>query len=146
MFVAQTNRRLMLGVDQFMRLGLDTMARFGSGSLLEHSQIKFKWLSIPELDHGELCVVRIQQHIPFSSNRRGWGKQGHALSTANPFVSEPPQRFVSSFVPAHRKSFNVKPRNPKCIGDLACDGHKICRPKIRFQVYKGFNRSQRKRG
>jgi len=60
MLVAQTNWRLTLGVDQFMRLGLDTMARFGSGSLLEHSQIKFKWLSIPEVDHGELCMVRIQ--------------------------------------------------------------------------------------
>ena len=56
--------------------------------LPEHPRVKFKPFRIPKFNLGEISMSRIQQHIPFPTDRRGWNKQGGAPSIPNPLVPE----------------------------------------------------------
>src|ERR1035441_4267034 len=56
--------------------------------LPKHPRVKFKRLRISKLDRGEISMSGVQQHIPFSADRRRWNKQSGATSIPNPVVPE----------------------------------------------------------
>jgi hypothetical protein len=77
------------------------------------------------LDGAEIGVSGIQQDVPLAVDRRRWNEKGRAFSAANPLVSKSVQRFVSSLVPARRKSFYVKSAKLNRFGDAAFDRDEI---------------------
>ncbi len=118
----------------------------GNGRRLsaEYSDVELKRRGLAESDFRKLAVSRIQQEIPFSTNRCGWNEPRDR--TAEPSrVPKLPQGLISPFAPATRKIFLVDPANLNSIRNLTLDCNQIDRPKIRLQIDECFHGSEGKR-
>src|SRR5580658_631454 len=115
-------------------------------TLAKHSKIKLEALGPFDLQLAKIRMRRVQQYIPFSTNRCRRHMQRDGRACTNPTIAKGPQRFIPQLMPFAGKGTQIETVNGELVGKVRFNRNQVIGPQIWFEMNKSFDRSQSQRG